>query len=109
MRRAIRCVLEEYGYTVLEAADGEEGIARFAVNTVGIDLVLCDLVMPRMNGRETIAGIRGRRPGEKAIFISGYTADMFNRDGLMDVDIPVLLKPIKPMDLLRKVRQVLDS
>ena len=109
VRRAIRCVLEEYGYTVLEAADGEEGIARFAVNTVGIDLVLCDLVMPRMNGRETIAGIRGRRPGEKAIFISGYTADMFNRDGLMDVDIPVLLKPIKPMDLLRKVRQVLDS
>lgn len=109
VRRAFRSVLEEYGYSVLEAADGEEGVDRFAMRMDVIDLVLCDLIMPRMNGRETLTAIRGRRPGVKAIFISGYTADMFNRDGLMDVDIPVLLKPIKPMDLLSRVRQVLDS
>jgi PAS domain S-box-containing protein len=109
VRQVIRSILDEFGYKVIEAADGVEAVAIFAHEQGKVQLILCDLIMPKKNGRETIAEIRQIRPDVKVIFISGYAADIIAHKGRMDPDIPMLLKPLKPTELLAKVRQLLDS
>ncbi len=108
VRQVTRSMLEEFGYTVLEAADGVSAQYVFRENRERVDLVLCDLLMPRLNGRETLAGLREMRPEVPAVFISGYTADVIAQKGLADEGVSLLLKPLDPGTLLRTVRQVLD-
>ncbi len=109
VRQVTRSILVEFGYSVIEAADGEEAVATFAREQDRVQLILCDLVMPKKNGRETIAEIRQVKPDVKVIFISGYAADIIAHQENMDSAIPLLLKPLKPAELLAKVRQFLDS
>ncbi|HOW45744.1 MAG TPA: PAS domain S-box protein [Candidatus Aminicenantes bacterium] len=109
VRQVMRAVLEEFGYRVIEAKDGKEGVALFLRERNRVNLVLCDLIMPGMNGRDTVNEIRGCRAGAKAIFVSGYAADVITQKGVVGGDVPLLLKPVKPMELLALVRQVLDS
>ena len=108
VRQVTRSMLEEFGYTVLEAADGVSAQYVFRENRERVDLVLCDLLMPRLNGRETLAGLREMRPEIPAVFISGYTADVIAQKGLADEGVSLLLKPLDPATLLRTVREVLD-
>ncbi len=108
VRQVTRSMLEEFGYTVLEAVDGVSAQYVFRENRERVDLVLCDLLMPRLNGRETLAGLRGMRPGVPAVFISGYTADVIAQRGLAGEGVPLLMKPLDPATLLRTVRRVLD-
>jgi PAS domain S-box-containing protein len=109
VRHVTKSMLEEFGYTVLEAADGMEALAVFAQHQDQVRLLLSDLIMPKKNGKETRAEIMKLKPGIKTIFMSGYTSDIIARKGILDPGTHLLLKPLHPTDLLEKVREVLDS
>ena len=109
VRQVTRTMLEEFGYTVLEAVDGVSAQFVFQEHRQRIDLVVCDLLMPRLNGRETLAGLRKMNAGIPAIFISGYAADVIANKGLADPGDHLLMKPLNPAVLLRAVRAVLDG
>jgi CheY-like chemotaxis protein len=109
LRAFAQHVLEDIGYRVIVAKDGEEAVARFRENQDTVRLCLFDVVMPRKNGKEALAEIRTARTGMKALFMSGYAADVLReKDGIAE-DVPLLTKPIVPDDLLRKIREVLDA
>ena len=74
-----------------------------------VDLVLTDVVMPILNGRELAERLASERPRLRVLFMSGYTDDDVIRRGLLDPGAPFLQKPFMPADLARKVREVLDS
>ena len=109
VRQLSKLVLERNGYTVIEAGDGAEAVRRFMEESEKIDLVLLDVVMPKKNGQSVYEEIRGIRPGLKALFISGYTQDIINRKGVLDEGINFIAKPVKPDELLVKVKEVLQN
>jgi PAS domain S-box-containing protein len=109
VRHVTRSMLEEFGYTVLEAADGQEAMAVFARHCDQVRLLLSDLIMPKKNGKETRAGIMKLKPDIKTIFMSGYTSDIIARKGILEPGMHLLLKPLHPAALLEKIREVLDS
>jgi PAS domain S-box-containing protein len=101
--------LEMYGYRVLWAADAQ-GALRLAEEHAGtIHLLLTDVVMPGMSGRELVDILRQRQPQLTVLFMSGYTDDAVLRHGLVHADVAFLQKPFTPAGLARKVRDVLDS
>jgi PAS domain S-box-containing protein len=110
---AVRAVavrtLRNAGYAVLEAIDGEHGLEVASAHPGKIDMVLTDVVMPRLGGRELIEQLKPIRPKLRTLFTSGYTDDAFIRDGLLDEDILLLHKPFAPVVLLTRVRQILDA
>lgn len=108
-REVSREILSHLGYTVIEAADGEEAVAIFREYHDRIDLVILDVVMPRMNGRKALDEMTLIRPDTKALFMSGYTADIIHIKGVMDGGIEFLSKPVTPIELSRKIRKILDS
>jgi PAS domain S-box-containing protein len=99
--------LERAGYKVIVAGNGEDAVARFRDNN-DISLVVSDVIMPRKNGKEMLDEIRKIKPGIKAIFISGYAADIMSRKGISEEGTEFIMKPFKKDDLLRKIREVLD-
>lgn len=109
VRRIIREVLEMFGYAVVEAADGEEAVRLFAESKRKIDILLFDIIMPRKNGKEAYDEIRVMAPGIKALFISGYTADVLSRKGVQEEGTMFIYKPVSPDELLTKIREVLDG
>ncbi|HEX9020163.1 MAG TPA: response regulator [Nitrospirota bacterium] len=109
VRLATKGMLQESGYTVLESADGEDAVRVFRENRDKVRLLLCDLIMPKKNGRETYQEIKKMQPGAKVIFTSGYTADIIAQKGLLEEGLNFLSKPLSMIDLARKVRDVLDS
>ncbi len=108
LRNLARSVLTEFGYTVIEAADGEEAVELFREAPERIDMVLLDVIMPRKNGRDAYDEIAALRPGMKALFISGYSADVLAKQGVPGDGVEVLAKPLSPVELLRKIREILD-
>ncbi|MEX1182055.1 MAG: response regulator [Gemmatimonadota bacterium] len=107
VRALARHVLTACGYTVLEAADGRDAI-RVAERHAGrIDLVLSDVVMPYLGGRQLVERLAAVRPGMKVLFLSGYTDDAVVRHGVLEADYAFLQKPFTPTALARKVRDVL--
>lgn len=108
LRKLAKTVLNEFGYRVIEARDGEEAVARYLENKDSIDLLILDGIMPKKNGKEVFDEISRMTQGMKAIFISGYTADILSRKELDRKGLEFLMKPVSPLDLLRKVRGVLD-
>jgi two-component system, cell cycle sensor histidine kinase and response regulator CckA len=108
VRVAARQILERFGYTVLEAANGTDALST-AQNGVAIDLLLTDVVMPEMSGRELVERIAKLRPNTKVLFMSGYTDDAIVRHGVLRPGTAYLQKPFSPDTLARKVREVLDS
>lgn len=108
VRRLDRELFEECGYTVIEAANGREALDLFLEHQEMIDLVMFDVIMPKMNGREVFEEIRKVRPEIKALFTSGYTGDILNGKGELGRDFDFVAKPIPPEELLSKVREVLD-
>jgi len=108
VRSFIRSLLEQYGYTVIEAVNGAEAVEVFS-KTGRVDLMLLDVMMPEMNGREALDAIRATTPGVKALFLSGYTGDVLSSQGILDSDVCLMTKPVSPWQLLRRVREILDS
>ncbi|GLI36748.1 response regulator [Geobacter hydrogenophilus] len=109
VRKLSKLVLERSGYTVIEASDGAEAVRRFMENRDKIDLLLLDVVMPKKNGQSVYEEIRRARPEMKALFISGYTQDIINRKGVLDEGINFIAKPVKPDELLTKIKEVLKN
>ncbi|HXU83017.1 MAG TPA: response regulator [Polyangia bacterium] len=108
VRKAARRILEGDGYRVLEAANGAEGLAVAQQFDGAIDLLLTDVVMPRMNGRDLAAALRGVRPGIKVIYVSGYAGGVIDAEDAGERRAH-LRKPYSPAALLGKVREQLDS
>jgi two-component system, cell cycle sensor histidine kinase and response regulator CckA len=100
-------VLERYGYRVIPAAHALEALAICDRRDVAIDLVLTDVVMPHMGGRELAARLEKTRPGIRVLFMSGYTEDVIVRHGVLHETAPFLSKPFDPETLTRKIREVL--
>jgi signal transduction histidine kinase len=109
VRRLARIVLREYGYTLIEARDGDEAIRQFDEHRDTVDLLLLDVIMPKRNGREVLEEIQKTKPGIKALFTSGYTADTVHKRGLLEEGQPFISKPISPKKLLRKIRETLNA
>jgi two-component system, cell cycle sensor histidine kinase and response regulator CckA len=109
VRRIAQEILEAQGYQVLVATNGEEALA-FAQQYDGeIHLMITDVVMPQMGGREAVERLSSLRPGTRVLYMSGYTDDAIVRHGLMDERLEFLEKPFTADALVRKVRKVLDS
>lgn len=109
VRNLMKAALTDYGYRVIEAADGEDAVARFLENKETIRLLILDLIMPRKNGRDVYKEIKGRLSGIKALFMSGYTAEIMHTDDLAEEGINFITKPVLPTELLRTVRAMLDE
>jgi two-component system, cell cycle sensor histidine kinase and response regulator CckA len=108
VRRMAARSLATRGYTVLEAANGAEALDVVGQDSSLIDLVVTDVVMPNLSGRELGERLAELRPGLPVLFISGYTDDDVIRRGLLTPGSPFLQKPFEPDALARKVRQVLE-
>ncbi|OPX96431.1 MAG: Blue-light-activated protein [Syntrophorhabdus sp. PtaB.Bin006] len=109
VRQLTREVLEDSGYTVIEATDGLDAVQRFSENREKIDLVILDVVMPNRNGNEAYQEIQEIRHNVKVIFMSGYTGDVVLGKGIQDSAFNFISKPASPHNLLTKVRAVLDG
>jgi CheY-like chemotaxis protein len=108
--RAIgRELLALNGYVVLEAADGVEALEVAGKYEGPIHLLLSDVVMPRMGGRELAERIAATRPGIRLLFISGFTDDTVVRHGVLAAGMAFLQKPFSLESLSLKVREVLDA
>jgi len=111
VRAVTRQLLQRNGYTVLEAADGPAALALVdgEAGDRHIDLLLTDVIMPGMSGRELADQLRARRPNLRVLFMSGYTDDAVVRHGMLEPGLAYLEKPFRPPTLLRKVRGVLQN
>ena len=102
-------ILEPLGYRVLQARNGTEAIAEVQEYSDRIDLLLTDVVMPGMNGRELATQLALRNPEMKVLFTSGYTEDVISHHGVLAEGVSFIGKPYTPSALARKVREVLDK
>jgi two-component system cell cycle sensor histidine kinase/response regulator CckA len=109
VRALSRAILESYGYTVLEAAGGEDALDVARHYLKPIHLILTDVVMPRMGGSDLASRLASLRPGVPVLYMSGYTDDAVFRHGLLDKGRMFLQKPFTPETLARKVREALGG
>jgi PAS domain S-box-containing protein len=103
-----RTMLQRLGYAVLPATNPLEAIDLAATFAGTIDLLLTDVIMPGMNGRDLAEKLQADKPGLKCLFMSGYTADIIASQGVLDEKVSFIQKPFSRLDLAAKVRQVLD-
>jgi PAS domain S-box-containing protein len=109
VRALAREILEDAGYKVHTAEDGVEAVERYREIGAEVDLLVFDLMMPRKNGREALEEIRAINPGCRALFMSGYTADILKNKGIGEAGIPIIGKPMSPNVMLDMVRKALDG
>jgi two-component system cell cycle sensor histidine kinase/response regulator CckA len=109
LREITRRALAAAGYKVLTAADGDEAIETSAKHVGDIQLLLTDVVMPRMNGRVLAEELSRTRPAVKVVYMSGYADDAIVHNGVLDAGTNFLGKPFTSADLTGKVREVLDG
>lgn len=109
VRQMTKQVLEELGYQVIEAENGPEAIRLNAAHNSEIDLLLTDVVMPRMSGRELADQLTSERPDLRVLYTSGYTEDAIIHHGVLDDGMAFLEKPFTPELVALKVREVLDA
>jgi two-component system, cell cycle sensor histidine kinase and response regulator CckA len=106
--RLCRRILVDYGYTVTTESDPLKAIEYAAQQTTGIDLLLTDIIMPNMNGKELQLAIEKFHPTIKILFMSGYTSDIIAHQGILAEGVHFLQKPFSKEQLAHKVREVLD-
>ncbi len=109
IRRMSCDILGLLGYTVIEAVDGADAVEKFKSHRDKIDLLVFDVVMPVMNGKEAYRKIRAMKKDIKALFMSGYTNDVVFEKGIRKGAVDWVSKPLSPSQLLHKVREVLDA
>ncbi|MCE5312266.1 MAG: response regulator [Nitrospiraceae bacterium] len=108
LRKLAKELLVEFGYNVIEASDGEEAIRMFACHQDSVDLLILDVIMPKLNGMAVYEEISRIKPDMKTLFISGYTADLMHQKGIAQDKFSFIQKPVSPSVLLRKIREVLE-
>src|SRR5579859_1047927 len=109
LRYLARQYLEKQGYKVIEAADGAVAMQIAVAHEAPIHLLLTDVIMPGMNGRELAQRITEIRPNVKVLYMSGYTENVIGHNGTLDVGVRLLQKPFNLRDLKNMVREVLDA
>ncbi|MBU8922074.1 MAG: PAS domain S-box protein [Bacteroidales bacterium] len=102
-------MLERYGYSVLATSVPSEAIRLAGKRADKVHLLLTDVIMPEMNGQDLARTLLSLNPGLKCLFMSGYTANVIARHGVLDDGVHFLQKPYTPQDLARKVRETLDG
>ena len=111
LRAGVQEVLEIQGYNVITAPDGEQALACLVAQT--IDLIITDLVMPKMDGVDFVKQLRKIKPDLPVIVVSGSTRNIMQRYGIDSIQVPganaSLPKPFKSVDLIEQVRQLLAS
>lgn len=110
VQQLVQLILQKVGYTVIVAADGEEAVDILRQHKNEISLALLDVIMPRLNGRQTAEALQRIRPDLPIIFMSGYTADILNsQHHALSDKYPLLSKPLIPREMLLAVRRCLDE
>jgi two-component system, cell cycle sensor histidine kinase and response regulator CckA len=109
VRSSARRLLERQGYTVLEARHGGDALRIVEESGRQIDLVVTDLVMPEMGGKELAERLRAHRPGLKVLFMSGYTEKVIAAGGVMPPNTGFVEKPFTVEQLMRRLREILDE
>jgi hypothetical protein len=109
LREIAREYLGNLGYTVIEASSGEQALQRAQEFGGEIHLLLTDVMMSGMNGRELADRIAQKYPGIKILFTSGYTDDSIARQGIFDLSVAFIQKPYRPKALARKIREILSA
>ncbi|HEX6306801.1 MAG TPA: PAS domain S-box protein [Longimicrobiales bacterium] len=109
VRRLAVLALRAHGYRVIEASNGAEALRVLAGRENEIDLVVTDVVMPVMGGRQLVEALKPLRTDMRVLYVSGYTDDAVIRHGVQRADVAFLQKPYTPQSLAEKVRRVLDG
>ena len=109
VRRYMQKILEMAGYRLITAKNGEEAVEQFRENRERIALVVCDVVMPKKNGKEVYDEVRALKPGTKFLFTSGYNDEIIHTKGILLDEIEFLVKPVNRQELLQKLRELLDA
>ena len=109
VRRSVRAILRRSGYTVLEARSGGDALVVAERHAGGVHVLVTDVVMPNMGGRELAERLMATRPNLKVLFMSGYTSDEALRQEILDAEVPFIQKPFTPDALARKIREILDQ
>jgi CheY-like chemotaxis protein len=102
-------LLEEFGYSIIEAQDGIQALEKFRENRTAISLVILDALMPCMKGMDVYREIRSLSPEGHVMICSGYTADVMEGEGTRDRNLHFISKPFMPKELLMKIREVLGN
>ncbi|HEY6011054.1 MAG TPA: PAS domain S-box protein [Nitrospirota bacterium] len=108
VRNIARLTLEEAGYRVIVAVNGEDAVAKFREHADEVRLCLFDLIMPKKTGKAALDEIRSLKPGIRALFMSGYAADIIRSKDLAEDNVELLDKPLVPQTLLMRIRKALD-
>lgn len=109
MRTIAAALLRQSGYTVIEAANGEQALAIFGNHLPAVELLVTDVVMPRMGGSVLVDRLRSLKPELKVLFVSGYEDSGESAAERMDPRAAVLNKPFSAQQLTQKVREALDA
>jgi signal transduction histidine kinase/ActR/RegA family two-component response regulator len=109
VRKTSRDILEDAGYKVIEAIDGDDALSKFMEYKDRIQIVILDVIMPKKNGKEVCEKILEMRPDMKILFTSGYSDDIISKKGILEQGIHFASKPGYPEELLVKIREVLDG
>ena len=108
LRKLADSVLGEFGYIVILAEDGDDAIEKFKSRKDDIRLVILDMLMPGKNGKEVYDAIKALNPDIRVLFASGYAADILDTKEMLNAQFDFVMKPLSPIDLLHKVREILD-
>jgi PAS domain S-box-containing protein len=109
LRHMLEETLSQAGYRVLEASDGTDAIRKWEKHAASIDLLLTDVVMPLVNGRQLARRLTSVAPQMRVIYMSGYADDVIAYHGILDAATTLVQKPFSPSALLHKLREVLDA
>jgi CheY-like chemotaxis protein len=109
VRRVVARILERAGYRVFSAANGQEALAMCDGIEGGIDVLVSDVVMPGIGGKELATRMLAKFPDLKVLFMTGYTDDEILRKGILDQSRALILKPFAPEDFLRCLREILSG
>lgn len=109
VRELTKVVLERFGYRVIEAVNGDDAVKKFMENKEKVQLLLLDVKMPKMGGKEAYDRIRKIKPDIKTLFASGYPADYVYKKDMLGAGVDFVSKPISPTELLKKIREMLDK
>ncbi|RJQ46951.1 MAG: response regulator [Nitrospiraceae bacterium] len=109
VRNAVKTILQEFGFSVLEAVDGEDAIEKFKNSKHRIHLLLFDVAMPKKSGLEAYEEIKKISPDQKAIFTSGYAWNIQQAKMILVDELNFIAKPVHPEELIKQIRKVLDT
>lgn len=109
VRRTSKIILEKFGYNVIESSNGNDAIKRYRKYREQIKLLILDVIMPEKNGQEVYEEVKKTSPEIEAIFISGYSAEIMSRKGVLRDNCHYIVKPILPELLLKKIKDVING